>query len=91
MSNFSPSFKFKICQQFKISQPKVINCHLIGDFCLANFKFVTDFKFKTRRYYKISKRFKEITILWYLRLEAFLKAFHKKAPTKSLYIIWIMF
>ncbi len=33
MSNFSPNFKFKI------GQPKVIYCHLIGDFCLTNFKF----------------------------------------------------
>jgi hypothetical protein len=40
--------KFKICQKFKISQPKVINCQLIGDFWLANLKFLTDFKFKTR-------------------------------------------
>ncbi len=48
MGNFSPSFKFKICQKFKISQPKVINCSLLGDFCLANFKFLAYFKFKTR-------------------------------------------
>jgi hypothetical protein len=37
--NFSPSFKFKICQKFKTSQAKVINYHLPGDFCLADFKF----------------------------------------------------
>jgi hypothetical protein len=42
MSNFSPNFKFKI------SQPKVINYHLLGDFCMTNFKFLTDFKFKIR-------------------------------------------
>jgi hypothetical protein len=40
MSNFSPRFKFKICQKFEIIQPKVIS--------LANFKFLIDFKFKTR-------------------------------------------
>jgi hypothetical protein len=48
LSNFSPSFKFKICQSFKINQPKLINCHILGDFCLPNFKFLTDFEFKTR-------------------------------------------
>jgi hypothetical protein len=26
--------------------PKVINCHLLGDFSLANFEFLTDFKFE---------------------------------------------
>jgi hypothetical protein len=64
MSNFSPNFKFKICQKFKISQPKVINCHLIGDFCLANFKFLTAFKFKIRREigFKSSKQL--ITFAW---------------------------
>jgi hypothetical protein len=36
---------FKICQKFKINQPKVINCFALGGFCLANFKFSTDFKF----------------------------------------------
>ncbi len=46
MSNFSLNFKFKICQKFKISQPKVINSSVLGDFCLANFKFLTDLKFK---------------------------------------------
>jgi hypothetical protein len=48
IASFSPSFKFKVCQKFKISQPKLINCHLLNDFSLANFKFLTDFKFKTR-------------------------------------------
>jgi hypothetical protein len=48
MTNISPSFKFQIGQNFKNSQPKVINCHLLGDFCLASFKFLADFKFKTR-------------------------------------------
>jgi hypothetical protein len=47
-SNFLPNFKFKICQKFKISQAKVFNCHLLADFCLANFKFLTDFRFKIR-------------------------------------------
>jgi hypothetical protein len=46
--NFSPNFRFKICQKFKINQSKVINCHVFGNFHLANFKFLTDFKFKTR-------------------------------------------
>jgi hypothetical protein len=42
MSDFSPDFlKLKL----KISHPKEINCHLLVDFCLANFKFLTDFKF----------------------------------------------
>jgi hypothetical protein len=45
---FSPIFKFKICQKIKINQSKVINCYVLGDFCLANFKFLTDFKFKIR-------------------------------------------
>ncbi len=45
---FSPNFKFKICQKIKINQSKVINCYVLGDFCLANFKFLTDFKFKIR-------------------------------------------
>jgi hypothetical protein len=31
----------KKIKKIKNSQPKVINCHLIGDFCLANFKFKT--------------------------------------------------
>jgi hypothetical protein len=39
MTNFSSKFKFKICQKIKISQPKVISCPILGDFCLANFKF----------------------------------------------------
>ncbi len=43
-SNFSPSFKCKIFQKFKISQPKVINCSLLGDFCLTYFKILIDFK-----------------------------------------------
>jgi hypothetical protein len=46
--NFSASFKFKIGQKSKISQPKVINYYLLGDFCLASFKFLPDFKFKIR-------------------------------------------
>jgi hypothetical protein len=45
MSIFSPNFKFKFkfksCQKIKISNPKVINCHLLGDFCLANFILLT--------------------------------------------------
>ncbi len=27
-----------ICKKFKINQPKVINCYVIGDFYLANFR-----------------------------------------------------
>jgi hypothetical protein len=45
--NFSPNFKLKICQKFEISQPEVIN-YLLDVFCLANFKYLTDFKFKIR-------------------------------------------
>jgi hypothetical protein len=29
-----------------ISQPKVINCSLLSDFCLVNFKFLTDLNLK---------------------------------------------
>jgi hypothetical protein len=46
MSNFSPNFIFKICQKFNTSHPKVSSRHLLGDFCLANFKFLTDFNLK---------------------------------------------
>ncbi len=48
MANFSPKFKFKICQKFKVNQPKEINCYVLDDFCMANFIFLTDFKFKIR-------------------------------------------
>ncbi len=47
-ASISPNFKLKICQKLKISQPNVINCSVLGDFCLANFKFQTEFKFKIR-------------------------------------------
>ncbi len=47
MFNFSPDFKFKTCQKFKIRQPKSINCRLLGDF-LDNFEFLKDFELKTR-------------------------------------------
>jgi hypothetical protein len=46
MSNFSQDFNFKICQKFKINQPKIINCSVLGDFCLAYFKFLRDLNLK---------------------------------------------
>jgi hypothetical protein len=38
----SISFKFKICQKFKISQPKVIHCQLLT----LTLSFSPNFKFK---------------------------------------------
>ncbi len=46
-SNFPPNFKFKICQEFKIIQPKVINYQLFGDLCLINFKSLSDLNKKS--------------------------------------------
>ncbi len=57
MANFSPNFKFKICQKFKINQPKEINCYVLDDFCMANLKFLTDFKFKIRWETRSKKQF----------------------------------
>ncbi len=40
-----PVFKFQFCQNLKLNQTKVINCHRHGDFCLFESGSVKDFKF----------------------------------------------
>jgi hypothetical protein len=45
-ASFSPNFKFKICQKYKISHAKIIKYIAVNFFWLVNFKFLTDFKFK---------------------------------------------
>jgi hypothetical protein len=47
-ASFSPNFKFKICQKFKISQTKITKYRAVNYFWLADFQFLTDFKFKIR-------------------------------------------
>jgi hypothetical protein len=50
--SFSPiNFFIYKAKKIKISQPKAINCHLLGDFWLNDFNILTEFKFETRRNY----------------------------------------
>jgi hypothetical protein len=48
IANFSPSFKFKICEKFKISQAKMTKLMVANYFWLAYFNFFTEFKCKIR-------------------------------------------
>jgi hypothetical protein len=44
--SFSPNFKFKICQKFKISKTKITKYITANYFWFVVFKFLTKFKFK---------------------------------------------